>query len=93
MKYKTGVDKRDVHKLYDSTADIETQRYQFLIALQLSFITRYTKLFTAMKQLRKLGLTIENMYKMDIKVIESCFQYFEHREKIAQWVKELTKII
>jgi endonuclease-3 len=87
------VDTIGCHKLHDSSAPVQDQRFQILVALMLSSQTRDQCTSEAMRNLRRHGLTVNNIIRTpEAKLQQMIHPVCFHNNK-ARFIKQTAEII
>lgn len=89
-KHKGPVDIIGCTKLYDKKAPRSVQKYQILVSLLLSSQTKDETTSSAMKALKKIGLTPENISECSDQVISECIRQVSFYKRKTSYLKRIS---
>ena len=87
------VDTMGCEKLHDTTAPIEVQKYQTLIALMLSVQTKDETTSMIMARLKEQGLTPQSISKMPEEQLRALIHESNFNRRKARHIKAATQMI
>ncbi|RKP37579.1 DNA glycosylase, partial [Dimargaris cristalligena] len=91
-KNSAPVDTMGCERLADDTADPKVYRFQTLVSLMLSSMTKDATTAGAVRNLQKVGLTIENMIDTSVEDIDECIRKVGFHSKKAICIKKVAEI-